>query len=93
MFMYAYDFFFFLANPNALLNTVWLNNGVHYGFRGRQEHTNLRLGDLKLLKDGSGTEYVEFYGMFNYVVCILNFMPLKKTNKEKYMILMEHAVN
>ncbi|VDH93355.1 Hypothetical predicted protein [Mytilus galloprovincialis] len=49
------------ANPNALLNTVWLNNGVHYGFRGRQEHTNLRLGDLKLLKDGSGTEYVEFY--------------------------------
>ncbi|CAC5362969.1 unnamed protein product [Mytilus coruscus] len=56
---------FYLANPTALLNTVWLNNGVHYGFRGRQEHTNLKLGDLKLLKDGSGTEYVEFYASSN----------------------------
>ena len=56
---------FFPANPTALLNTVWLNNGIHYGFRGRQEHTTLRLGHLKLLKDGTGTEYVEFFGMFN----------------------------
>jgi hypothetical protein len=46
---------------------VWLNNGIHYGFRGRQEHTTLRLGDLKLLKDGTGTEYVEFFGMFDVV--------------------------
>ncbi|XP_071139884.1 uncharacterized protein [Mytilus edulis] len=52
MFMYAYDFF--LSSQSKCITE-------HYGFRGRQEHTNLRLGDLKLLKDGSGTEYVEFY--------------------------------
>ena len=46
---------------------MWLNDGICNGFRGRQEHTNLRLGDLKLLKDGTRTEYVEFLEMFNVV--------------------------
>ena len=28
----------------------------------------IRLGDLKLLKDGTGTEYIELLGMFNLVL-------------------------
>ena len=28
----------------------------------------IRLGDLKLPKDGTGTEYIELFGMFNLVV-------------------------
>jgi hypothetical protein len=42
------------ANPKSLLNTVWLNNGVFCGFRGRQEHSSLMLGDLELKTDSSG---------------------------------------
>ena len=26
------------ANPEALINTLWLNNTVHYGLRGINEH-------------------------------------------------------
>ena len=70
----------FAANPNSLLNTVWLNNGVVFffvGFRGRQEHASLLLGDLELKKDASGTDYVEFYGMIlrrlKPIVCLLWF--------------------
>ena len=55
---------FFSANPASLLNTVWLNNGVFFGFRGRQEHATLLLGDLELKKNASGLEYVEFNGIY-----------------------------
>jgi hypothetical protein len=52
------------ANPKSLLNTVWLNNGVFCGFRGRQEHSSLMLGDLELKTDSSGKEYLEFNGIY-----------------------------
>ncbi|XP_076070355.1 uncharacterized protein KIAA1958-like [Mytilus galloprovincialis] len=48
------------ANPTSLLNTVWLKNGVFFGFRGRQEHASLLLGDLTMKQDSNGKEYVEF---------------------------------
>jgi len=45
------------ANPTSLSNTVWFNNGVFFGFRGRQEHGRLLLGDLELKTDSSGKEF------------------------------------
>ena len=52
------------ANPKSLLNTVWLNNGVFFGFRGRHEHSSLMLGDLELKTGSSGKEYLEFNGIY-----------------------------
>lgn len=52
----------FSGNPQSLLNTVWMNNGIFFNFRGRQDHVNLLNGDLELKKDSKGTEYVEFTG-------------------------------
>ncbi|XP_069109889.1 uncharacterized protein KIAA1958-like [Argopecten irradians] len=48
------------GNPEALLNTVWLNNGVYFGLRGRQDHTNLCWGDVTLKYTTAGKEYLEF---------------------------------
>ena len=31
------------SSPESLLYTIWLNNGVHFGLRGVQEHYTLRL--------------------------------------------------
>lgn len=31
-------------NPEALLYTLWLKNGIHFGLRGDTEHYNLRWG-------------------------------------------------
>jgi len=54
--------FLFIANPEALLNTVWFNNGMFFALRGRQEHVTLLLGDVEFKKDATGLEYVEFNG-------------------------------
>ena len=39
---------------------MWLNATVHFGLRGRQEHTQMLWGDMELKFDNSGVEYVEF---------------------------------
>jgi len=51
---------FVAANPQALLNTNWLNFTMHFGLRGRQEHIQLLWGDQQLKTDSLGLEYVEF---------------------------------
>lgn len=33
-----------LSSPQALLNTVWLNNMIHFGLRGCKEQKELRWG-------------------------------------------------
>ena len=36
------------STPDALLNTLWFNNTVHFGLRGRKEHRDMCWGDVKL---------------------------------------------
>ena len=49
------------ATPEALLNTIWFNNTVHFGLRGCKEHRDMCWGDVKLCKTLSGEEYLEFH--------------------------------
>lgn len=51
----------YTGNPKALLNTMWLNSTLHFGLRGRQEHTQMLWGDIELKSDTSGIEYLEFH--------------------------------
>jgi len=67
-FMYSYTCF--AGNPESLLNTVWLNNGVYFGLRGRQDHTNMLWGDIELKKTSDGKEYLEFTGEFDSVLLL-----------------------
>lgn len=48
------------SNPTALVNTIWLNFTCHFGLRGRQEHTNMLLGDVEIKVTSEGQEYLEF---------------------------------
>ena len=49
-----------ISSPEALLNTLWLNNSLHFGLRGCTEHRNMCWGDVKLLKTASGVEFLQF---------------------------------
>ena len=50
------------ATPASLLNTIWLNNTLHFGIRaGGEEHRSLCFGDLKLCFDQElKAEYLVF---------------------------------
>ena len=50
-----------LSSPQALLNTVWLNNIIHFGLRGCKEQKELRQGDIVLKTDSDGKEYLEYF--------------------------------
>lgn len=54
----------FSGSPESLLNTVWLNNGVYFGLRGRQDHSNMLWGDVELKMTSDGKENLEFYRYF-----------------------------
>ena len=43
-----------LSSGEALLNTLWLNNTIHFGLRGCQEHRDVCWGDVKLCEDAKG---------------------------------------
>ena len=58
--VYISNIFLISANPEALINTVWLNNSLHFGMRGRQEHIDKLFGDLLLQATSDGLQYVEF---------------------------------
>ena len=47
-----------LSSGEALLNTLWLNNTIHFGLRGCQEHRDMCWGDVKLCEDAKGNEYL-----------------------------------
>ena len=49
-----------VSSAESLLNTVWLNNTIHFGMRGCQEHRDLCWGDVKLCKDAQGNEYLVY---------------------------------
>ena len=49
------------GTPKAMLNTLWLNNTMHFGMRGGKEHRGLCWGDILLKKDETGElEYLEY---------------------------------
>ena len=47
-------------NPESLLNTLWLNNTMHFGLRGCKEHRDMCWGDVKLMQTADGKEFLEF---------------------------------
>ena len=46
--------------PQALLNTVWMNNCIYFGMRPGQEQGDLCWGDLELKMNADGLRYVKF---------------------------------
>ena len=50
-----------LSSPQALINTLWLNNMIHFGLRGCKEQKELRWGDIVLKFDSDGKEYLEYF--------------------------------
>ena len=48
------------SSPEALLNTLWFNNTIHFGLRGCKEHRDMTWGDVKLHKTASGEEYLQY---------------------------------
>ena len=49
-----------LSSPQSLVNTVWLNNMLHFGLRGGKEQTELQWGDFVLKSDSEGRQYLEY---------------------------------
>ena len=45
----------------ALINTLWINNCLHFGLRGGREQRDLKWGNITLKTDSSGKEYLEYY--------------------------------
>ena len=48
------------STAEALLNTVWFNNTIHFGLRRCKEHREMCWGDVKLCQTSTGQEYLEF---------------------------------
>ena len=48
------------STPEALLNTIWFNNTIHFGLRGCKEHRNMCWGDVQLRQSTNGEEFLEF---------------------------------
>lgn len=46
-------------NTEALLNAVFMNNGVYFRHRGIQDHVNMKWGDIQLKSTPVGKEYLE----------------------------------
>ena len=49
------------SNREALLNTVWFNNTIHFGLRGCKENRDMCWGDVKLRKNANDEEYLEYF--------------------------------
>ena len=49
-----------ISNGEALINTLWLFNSLHFGLRGCGEHRQMCWGNVQLKKDAEGTEYLHF---------------------------------
>ena len=48
------------STAEALLNTVWFNNTIHFGLRGCKEHREMCWEDVKLCQTSTGQELFEF---------------------------------
>ena len=48
------------STGEALLNTVWFNNTIHFGLQGCKEHREMCWGGVKLCQTSTGQEHLEF---------------------------------
>ena len=48
------------STPEALLNTVWFNNTIHFGLRGCKEHRDMCWGDVQLRQTTNGEEFLKY---------------------------------
>ncbi|XP_060554752.1 uncharacterized protein KIAA1958-like [Ruditapes philippinarum] len=46
--------------PDTILQTLWLYNTIHFGLRSCQEHRDMCWGDISLMADDNGHEYLQF---------------------------------
>ena len=44
----------------SLLRTMWFNNTLHFGLRGRQEHVVMTVENFRFRQDDEGIEFIEF---------------------------------
>ena len=49
-----------ISKGEALINTLWLFNSLHFGLHGCGEHAQMCWGDVQLIKDADGTGYLLF---------------------------------
>ena len=47
-------------NPRSLLNTMWWNNCIYFGMRGREEHHNVLIEDFHFKTDAKGRVFITF---------------------------------
>ena len=47
-------------NSRSLIQTLWWNNCLHFGMRGREEHYHLNIEDFKVETDNAGRKYISF---------------------------------
>ena len=48
------------SNGEALINTLWLFNSLHFGPRGCGEHQQMCWGDVQFKEYADGTKYLRF---------------------------------
>lgn len=48
------------SSPEALINTLWLNNTQYFGLRGCQAHRVMKWGDVQLKTTSNGLDYLEY---------------------------------
>ena len=47
-----------ISSAEALINTIWRKNSIHFGLRGWDKHCQMCWSDVKLLRNAEGTEYL-----------------------------------
>ena len=48
------------SNARALINTIWWNNCLHFGMRGREEHYSINMEDFKIEIDGMDRKFISY---------------------------------
>ena len=65
-----------LSTPRSLVQTVWYNNCLHFGMRGREEHYNLKIEHFHIEFDNAGRKNVRYTeGLTKTRNAGLNFKP------------------
>ena len=63
-------------SSRSLIQTVWWNNCLHFGMRGREEHHSLKMEQFRLEIDENGRRYISYTeGLSKTGNKRLNFKP------------------
>ena len=49
-------------SSRSLIQTVWWNNCLHFGMRGREEHHSLKIEQVRLETNENGRRYILYEG-------------------------------